>query len=246
MKTALFFLLSIISLSAFCQDTSERYVIIKIIGGKVLYTDPKNDKKREIKEGDRVETISEKNFKLSSINTKLRFKDMISGGERVLIPQQRKENKDKWNFIVYMFQGDTQTGNTTTKGDSDEYYIYLQSIFAGSGKPNEPNVLGILGEEQAFKINTKEFPLDESRYFFVEYKYKNDTISKKIYHQKDSIMVRKNDLFKVDGKPIEESAATNMKLYYYDKIKKNEVYFCDINLHFETDEAVIKAIKAAQ
>lgn len=240
MKKLLFALLLTINLPSSAQNCSE-YIVIKIIGGKATYKDLKSGKISELKEGQTISSIKPELLTLSSNSAKILFKDACKGGEIPYPLLKMKSGSPQLIHLIYIVSGDTKKVPTFTKGDDD--YYYLQSIFTAGGKPNAPNILGIIGEEQSFKINSKEFPLDENHYFFVEFMYKNDTIPKKIHQQNDNILLRKNDIFKVYEKPIEESEVTNMKLYYFNNIKKTERYICHLNLYFETDEAIIQAVK---
>jgi hypothetical protein len=240
MKNLLFALLLTINLPASAQNCSQ-YIVIKIIGGKAVYKGSKSAKPSELKEGQTISSIKPELLTLSSNSAKILFKDACKGGEIPYPLLKMKSGSPQLIHLIYNFSGDTKKTTTATKGDDD--YYYLQSIFTAGGKPNAPNILGITGEEQAIKLNLPTFPLDEKHFFYVEFVFKGDTIRKQIENFNGGIIIRKESIFLVKGKDINESEATNMRLFYMNGSLNKTTYICNLNLYFETDKEIIQALK---
>lgn len=239
MKKLLFALLLTINLPSSAQNCSE-YIVIKIIGGNATYKGSKSGKPSELKEGQSITTIKPELFTLSPSSAKIMFKDACKGGDFTYPLLKMKSGSPQLIHLIYNFSGDTKKTTTATKGDDD--YHYLQSIFTAIGKPNAPNILGITGEEQALKLNLPTFPLDEKHFFYVEFVFKGDTIRKQIENFNGGIFIRKESIFLVKGKDINESEATNMRLFYMNNIDNKTTYICNLNLYFENDEEIIKTL----
>lgn len=50
--------------------------------------------------------------------------------------------------------------------------------------------------------------------FFIKYNYKNQAINKLLSKTDNKVIIERNELFKVDGKPIEDPYAINVSLFY--------------------------------
>jgi hypothetical protein len=66
-------------------------------------------------------------------------------------------------------------------------------------------------------LNLETFPMNEKKYFYIRYSYKNETINKKLSYSGDTLFVSKNELFTVDGKQIPNPEITEMKLMYMEE-----------------------------
>jgi hypothetical protein len=69
-------------------------------------------------------------------------------------------------------------------------------------------------DRQVIKIDNKSFPMDNNNFFFLRYIYKGEEINKKLGFRADTLIIDKNSLFTVDGKPIPNADNTAIKLYY--------------------------------
>lgn len=72
----------------------------------------------------------------------------------------------------------------------------------------------VIFNEIKIKIDTTVYPLTNKKYFYITYDYKNRTINKKLAFNKDTLLIRKNELLTVDGKEITDPQINQMKLVY--------------------------------
>jgi hypothetical protein len=63
-------------------------------------------------------------------------------------------------------------------------------------------------------IDTSVYPLADDKFFYVSYGYNNKTINKKLSFNKDTLLIKKNELLLVDGKVIQNPDIKEMKLTY--------------------------------
>ena len=158
---------------------------------------------------------------------------------------KKKPKSESWSFITYVFHFDNQKVTTSSKGNG-EYFHYLQEMFSANTKPNVPNILGIMGEEQAFPIDKKEFLLNDNQYFLIRYLYKGEEIIKKVRFKVDEIFLNKKELFNLQNENIDPEKVSQMKLFYYNSSDKNDIretYICHLKLRFETNNEAIEELK---
>lgn len=74
----------------------------------------------------------------------------------------------------------------------------------------------ILGELKVV-INSVAFPMDNNHFFYINYLYKGESINKRLSYNGDTLIINKDSLLRVDGKPIRNEDITEMKLVYYSK-----------------------------
>jgi hypothetical protein len=65
------------------------------------------------------------------------------------------------------------------------------------------------------KVNPKYFPMTSSNYFYVQFKYGKEVVGKKLIVKRDSLILLQSEIYKVDKKPIPESAAQDLRIRYY-------------------------------
>jgi len=78
----------------------------------------------------------------------------------------------------------------------------------------------ILGELKV-KINKQVFPQNDTQFFFISFIYKGVSINKKLNYIDDTLVINKDTLLRVDGKPVKNENITDMSLYYYSKVNGN-------------------------
>ncbi len=74
----------------------------------------------------------------------------------------------------------------------------------------------LLLPELQYNVNGQSFPIAEKTFFFIQYQYKGEQINKQLKINSDSLLIiNRSDLFKIDGKPVDESEIKVPVLYYY-------------------------------
>ncbi len=71
------------------------------------------------------------------------------------------------------------------------------------------------------KVPKDKFPMDENSFFYIKYKYKGETVNKKLKHIDDTLIINRKDLLTVDKKPIPNPYISNMELIYLKKDNDN-------------------------
>lgn len=78
----------------------------------------------------------------------------------------------------------------------------------------------VIFDEIRVKINPKVFPMNEKKYFYIRYTYKNEIINKKLAFIADTLLILKDELLTIDGKQIPNPEITEMKLFYMEEGEK--------------------------
>lgn len=65
------------------------------------------------------------------------------------------------------------------------------------------------------QVGSDYFPMEDERFFFIRYEYNDETINKKLSFNNDVLIIDKEELFKVDGKSIEDVQTKEVSLYYH-------------------------------
>ena len=100
----------------------------------------------------------------------------------------------------------------------------------------------ILGELRVV-INSAAFPMSKDQFFFIRYVYKGETINKQLDYVGDTLIINKDSLLQVDGKPILNEDITEMELIYYTK-KNDKISLSPISSTFYPvfpDEKTLKS-----
>lgn len=77
-------------------------------------------------------------------------------------------------------------------------------------------------DQLKLKIGASDFSMNNGNVFFVEYKYKGETIQKKLSNSGDTLIIDKKELYKVDGNPIDQPDDSNVSLFYL-KASENKI-----------------------
>lgn len=63
-------------------------------------------------------------------------------------------------------------------------------------------------------ISSSSYPMNDEQFFFFRYEYGGETISKKPEFSKDTLFVDPQELYMIDGAPIDGSGITEIQVYY--------------------------------
>jgi hypothetical protein len=78
----------------------------------------------------------------------------------------------------------------------------------------------VIFDKIKIKINPEAFPMNDKKYFYIRYLYKNETINKKLAFSSDTLIITKNELLTIDGKQIPNPEISEMKLMYMEEGEK--------------------------
>lgn len=168
-----------------------------------------------------------------SDNDKLHFKTANSLAA-VINPQKGRflitpENKDdfansKTNFLPAM-------SNISSRGGSIINMNDMQNHFKGNY---------VVLYKSALQINSEKYPMNEKQFFFLRYKYLDEEINKKLGFSNDTLIIDRETLYTVDGKPIPNPDDTGIKLFYR---KGNEsVLISEFNLIFPDNDELKREV----
>lgn len=73
------------------------------------------------------------------------------------------------------------------------------------------------------KIGGETFPMNDKNFFYLQYEHDGETIRKKLDAEDGHMIIDKNELFKIDGKPIDTKNGETMALYYRKSEEKTSV-----------------------
>ena len=102
------------------------------------------------------------------------------------------------------------TSNVTSRAGALINLIDLQNHFSGRY---------LMFDSEKLQIGKEAFPMDKQHFFYVKYKYKEESIAKRLDYENNYLKINKEDLFKVDGKSIKVEEK-EMTLYYRNDIEK--------------------------
>lgn len=63
-------------------------------------------------------------------------------------------------------------------------------------------------------IDSNNFPMDNNKFFYINYQFNNESINKKLMSMKDTLIISKKDIFTIDGQPQNNPENIVFKLYY--------------------------------
>jgi hypothetical protein len=75
----------------------------------------------------------------------------------------------------------------------------------------------VIFDKLKIKLNQDVFPMNDKKYFYIRYSYKNEIINKKLAFNADTLIVTKNELLTIDGKQIPNPEISEMKLMYMEE-----------------------------
>jgi hypothetical protein len=85
-----------------------------------------------------------------------------------------------------------------------------------------PDSLFLLGTHKVW-IEPTAFPMNETNFFFVRYNYQGETINKKLSFDRDSLLLKAADLYKIDNVAVKSSEVSSALLFYKQGTSASEI-----------------------
>lgn len=85
------------------------------------------------------------------------------------------------------------------------------------------------GEVLKVAVSKATYPMNEERFFYIEYSYAGDWIGKKLGFEKDFIILDKATFFRLDETPIDPEKVSGYTLYYYNAVSEESKRITDID-----------------
>jgi len=220
MKTKHILFLAIFVLSFSGLLRSQCYTVLSVKGEIVL-----EKTGQPIKEMDEI-----------CANDKLIFSSAESKAA-VLSPEQgrfvvkmsgKKRDNDLTTFVKsVLFQG---TGNLSSRGT-----VSLETEFE-----DEYFVTGV----NKLQIDSKTYPMDSTKFFFIRYKYKDKDVNKKLKFSGDTLLFEKESIYIVDDEKINQKKIESVNLYYYEKDINTSTKITTFKLLFADEKKLISELNS--
>lgn len=209
-KFILFLVVFILSLAGLSR--SQCYTVLSVKGEIIL-----EKTGQPIKEMDEI--CSNDKLVFSSANSKAAVLSSEQG-RFIIKTSGNKRDNDLTTFVKsVLFQG---TGTLSSRGTvsletelEDEYFV------TGVNK---------------LQIDSKTYPMDSTKFFFLRYKYKDKEVNKKLKYSNDTLFIEKENIYSVDGENIKQSLIESVSLYYYEKDKNTSTKISTFKLIFANEE----------
>jgi hypothetical protein len=195
MKNLFFTLFLLISTAVMAQD----YYVLQV-KGKVKSTKTGKDiKTNDVIKADDQLKFSTATDAVAVVSTK--------AGRFVLKPG--KPNKSN-EFLAYVKDALSQANNRlSTRAGIFNNVIDFKTYF-------EKHVF--LMPEQTYVVGRQAYPISDKAFFFVRYIRNGEEVNKQLPFVADTLLViNRDELFKVDGQPINPAEAKDFQLFYYNE-----------------------------
>ncbi len=202
---ALLVLFLLVSPALIGQDSPTSYRVVKVFGKVSLAT-----KKEPLQRNQKIQR-----------NEPLRFgslQDMVvvideKGGAYLLLPQQTLQ---QYRTKILTFGVSTRPGRILNDLQLRQYFVENDSLLLIDGK-------------FSLVLGNAAFPMNEERFFYLEYSWKGQKIAKKLGCRGDTLMIDAKELYKVDGAPIDRAEVLqNYHLYYRNAKTEESVAYPDL------------------
>ncbi|MFL5753149.1 MAG: hypothetical protein ACJ76F_07075 [Bacteroidia bacterium] len=170
----------------------DNYKVIKVTGNIIYKKNNKNVSQGDLFPENEQIVFKTPESKAAVIST--------AKGRFILAPGSDKKADVKANLLP-------ASSNVSSRSGAIINVVDLQNMFTGN--------FVVLGKMK-MHINKDNFPMSESNFFYLRYKYKGEDINKKLAFEGEKLIFDKEQILLVDGKPVAGPDAPEYKLYYTD------------------------------
>lgn len=190
------------------QQKDDTYKVIKVNGAIVV-----KKTGRQLAQGD-----------VFMENTPLQFKTTdakatVINGEKGRFVLTGQDAQSKTNLIPAV-------NNIASRSGAIINILDLQNQFQGT-------VCVI--EQLRIKIAGSDFKMSKDNFFYLEYPYNGEKISKKLAYSGDTLIIDKTELYKVDGKAITAPDSPGMSLYFRNSAENKSQAISSFDLVFPNE-----------
>lgn len=93
------------------------------------------------------------------------------------------------------------------------------------------------------KIGKDAFPMNDETFFYVNYDYNGEEISKMLKFSNDTLIISKADIFIIDGKAIENPYTLELKLFYRNEVQEVSTPIITFNAIFPETVSLKQELK---
>jgi len=220
------YLATLLVLIAF-QSKSQSYTVIHTIGN--IYD---TQSETYLSKGSKISESAELRFESKGARAAV----LSSSRGRFVIQESQSTNTQSDAVYALMSVISPVRGRLSTRSGSINNILDFQKHF------NEGTV-ALVGELYQVSISPSAFPMSESRFFYVQYQFNDETINKKLGSDEDQLVIDLSEFYSVDGNPIESSGVSDVKLLYYDAGKGTSKFITDMDITYVSDETLKSLVK---
>lgn len=210
--------LSVLCVSLTSDEIIDTYTVIKVDGSITYEKTGKN-----MSRGDKF--ASNEKIKFQTTESRAAVISKIKG-RFVLTP--KKSNTSKSNLLPAMSNVSSRKGEILNTIDLKNYF--------------DDNVLLFSRSEVKVKVN--EFPQDADNFFYLMFEHNGESIAKKLTFDGDDILLIKDSIFRVDGKPIQATkTSTPVTLYHRSATTKKSTKINQFNLVAPNEDDVVAELE---
>lgn len=195
-------------------EGTDCFTVLKVKGDLLC-----NDK--QVKENDKI--CGKDNIAFKSADAVAILHSPEKG--RFTLKSVSKDNKSELGGVLASIISSSGTGNLSSRGA-----ITIEDEFKG-------NYYVI--SNCNIEIDVKKFPLDNTKYFYLKFKYDGNDVNKKLKNTTNGFLLSKDDILLIDNKPVISDKIREYQFYYYDENDKTSKLISTFNLQF-LDETSIK------
>jgi hypothetical protein len=96
----------------------------------------------------------------------------------------------------------------------------------------------VLGSGYKVAVSPDAYPMNDSKFFYVQYTYQGERINKKLAKAGDSLYFEVETMYAVDGEPIDGLNVSEVQLFYYNSEKEESTLITDLDFVLVADEEV--------
>jgi len=149
-------------------------------------------------------------------------------GRFIIKPGKNKSNDNLTAFVKSVLS--KGSGSLSTRGE-----VTLENEFGES--------YFVVGTYR-LHVDDKTYPMSESNFFYIKYKYGNDDVNKKLKFNKDTLILDKESVYKIDDKEINSDKVSGVSLYYYEKEKNTSTKIASFLLEFANENKLTAELKS--
>lgn len=103
----------------------------------------------------------------------------------------------------------------------------------------------VLGGRAGIEVGAEEFPMDQNHFFYLRYRWTGDAnpINKKLSHEGTTLFFDRDEIYRVDDRPIDPARTSNFELYYYDAVDNTSTLINALTLVFPDETEVRDAVQ---
>ncbi|MBI5403741.1 MAG: hypothetical protein HY959_10105 [Ignavibacteriae bacterium] len=199
---------------------SQCYTVLSVKGEIILEKTGK-----PIQEMDEICATDKLTFKSSDSKAAVLSSEQ---GRFILKPGKSKKNESFSAFVKSVLsQG---TGSLSTRGEVSLENEFGESYF-------------VIGTYR-LPVDIKTYPMSESNFFYIKYKYNGEDINKKLKFNKDTLFIDKESVFKIDEIEIDQKSVQGVSLYYFEKGKNTSTKIASFQLSFANESKLTAELKS--